>query len=198
MVVPMRILGGSFDGHDSRSGRFGIISHHDVAWVHLDGRPIGLVDLFQFSGDGHRTGHHQLLGGTELRDPAVWSVTVQGQTHVITQLGAPPAITGMPTAGCSLWPPNNKLVQVAVVKATPVQGATLASFRVTGVSNEAPGTDPDIVITGSGNQYTVQPRTQRDGGGTGRIYTLTAVATDSFGSVGTATSTCVVPYDQGK
>jgi hypothetical protein len=117
---------------------------------------------------------------------------------ILFQGGVPPTITGMPAPGCSLWPANNKLVSVAVVKAVPAQGATLASFSVTGVSNEPPGNDVDIVITGSGNQRTVQLRAQREGGGSGRIYTLTAVATDSFGNTATTTGACVVPHDQGK
>src|SRR5262249_53424917 len=32
----------------------------------------------------------------------------------------PPAISGMPAAGCSLWPPTNQLVRVATVTATDV------------------------------------------------------------------------------
>jgi hypothetical protein len=143
------------------------------------------------------------VGGQSNNHRVQWSynapVLANGEAILFEQVSvAPPTITGMPAAGCSLWPANNKLVQVAIVKATPAQGATIASFAVTGVSDEPQGNDVDVVITGTGNQRTVQLRAQRDGGGNGRIYTLTAVATDSFGSTTTATGTCRVPHDQGK
>ena len=49
----------------------------------------------------------------------------------------PPVISGMPAAGCSLWPPNHKLVQVAVVSAAdPLSGVAPGSFEVMGTSNE--------------------------------------------------------------
>jgi hypothetical protein len=109
----------------------------------------------------------------------------------------PPVISGMPGSGCTLWPPNHKLVTVATVSAGD-SGSGLATFTVTGVSNEPEGDPPDIVITGSGNQYTVQLRAERDGSGEGRIYTITATAIDNAGNDTPATATCTVPHDRGK
>jgi len=113
----------------------------------------------------------------------------------------PPAISGMPAARCSLWPPNFRLVQVATVTATDVlSGLAPGSLRVTGVSNEpsSPPSDPEIVITpdGSGG-FTVQLQAARLGSGNGRIYTLTATAIDNAGNSSTATATCTVPLDNG-
>jgi len=110
----------------------------------------------------------------------------------------PPVISGLPAAGCTLWPPNHKLVQVATVMAAD-SGSGVATFQVTGASNEpSDPKDPDIVITGSGSQpRIVQLRADRLGGGTGRVYTLTATATDQAGNTTTSTATCVVPHDQG-
>lgn len=137
-------------------------------------------------------------GGQTNNRQIQWSynapVLANGEAILFRQ-GGPPTISGMPEAGCSLWPPNNRLVQVAAVTATPMQGATLASFTVTGVSNEPAGRDEDIVIAASGSPRTVQLRAQREGSGSDRIYTLTAVATDSFGNTATATGTCTVPRD---
>ena len=48
----------------------------------------------------------------------------------------PPAITGMPAASCNLWPPNNKMVEVATVLAADGTSG-LAAFSVAAVSNEA-------------------------------------------------------------
>ena len=126
-----------------------------------------------------------------------------------------PVLAGMPTASCSLWPPNKKMVQVATITATaglasfspasrtpatPSNGPSgLASFDVTAVSNEPADGGPDIVISGSGLQpRTVQLRADRLGNGTGRVYTITATATSGAGVVSTSTATCTVPHDQGK
>src|SRR6266571_2245947 len=96
----------------------------------------------------------------------------------------PPVISGMPGVGCFLWPPNSKLVQIGVVTATDpllVPG----SLNVTGVSNEPPDDpkNPEIVITpnGSGGSV-VQLLAERLGTGTGRVYTLTATASDVAGN----------------
>jgi len=78
---------------------------------------------------------------------------------------------------------------------TPVN---LGPMNVTGTSNEPADPGPDIVISGSGlDPYMVQLRAERLGAGTGRIYTLTATATDLAGNTATTTATCVVPHDQG-
>ena len=106
----------------------------------------------------------------------------------------------MPAAGCTLWPPNHKLVQVADVSAADaLSGLAAGSFKVTGSSNE-PSSDPgnpEIVITpdGSGG-FLVQLRADRLGTGGGRVYTLTATANDSAGNTATMTATCTVPHDR--
>ena len=92
------------------------------------------------------------------------------------------------------------MVQVATVTASDVQsGLAAGSFSVTGTSNEP--SDPnevDIVIAPNGSGgFTVQLRAERLGTGTGRIYTLTAKATDNSGNVTSTTSTCIVPHDKG-
>ena len=104
----------------------------------------------------------------------------------------PPAITGLPAPGCTIWPPNHKLVQIATLTASDaLSGLAPGSFKVTGTSN-----DPDkgqIVISGSGNQFNVQLGADKD-----VVYTLTATASDLAGNTATATATCTVPHDQGK
>ena len=105
-----------------------------------------------------------------------------------------PVISGMPV-NCSIWPPNNKLVQVATVTAS--DDTQVASFNVTGTSNEPfDPQNPDIVISSTGLQRTVQLRAARLGSGSGRMYTLTAVATDTSGNTATSIATCTVPHDQ--
>ena len=111
----------------------------------------------------------------------------------------PPVISGLPAAGCTLWPPNHQLVQVANVSATDaLSGVAPGSFLVTGASNEATNaggsgsTAPDILIDG-GN---VEVRAERSGSGNGRVYTVDATATDLAGNVAIASGDCVVSHDQ--
>jgi hypothetical protein len=108
----------------------------------------------------------------------------------------PPVISGMPGAGCTIWPPNQKLVTVATVSAADaLSGVAPGSFKVTGVSSQpiAPNdpTSPDVVVTpdGSGG-YVVQLRADR-------LYTLSATVNDLAGNTAASTSTCTVPHDQG-
>jgi len=104
-----------------------------------------------------------------------------------------PVISGMPAAGMVLWPPDNKLMTVATVTAADA-GSGVVSFTVTAVSSEPQqGKDPDIVITGSGTEYVVQLRAFREAKLKGRIYTITASATDGAGNTTIATATVTVP-----
>jgi hypothetical protein len=110
-----------------------------------------------------------------------------------------PGITGMPAPGCSLWPPNGKMIQVATVTAADaLSGLAPNSFQVSGTSNEPPSA-PEISITPNGSGgYVVALQADRLGNGTGRIYTLTATAADVAGNIATVTATCTVPHDQGQ
>jgi hypothetical protein len=110
----------------------------------------------------------------------------------------PPALSGLPAAGCTLWPPDRKFVTVATISAADSL-AGLAALNVTGTSSEPMDpNDPDIVITGTGLQpRMVQLRADRLGTGSGRVYTINTVATDAAGNTMSATSTCTVPHDQG-
>lgn len=109
-----------------------------------------------------------------------------------------PVISGMPGAGCSLWPPNGKMVQVATITAADtLSGVDPGSFQVHGASNEPPSA-PEISITPNGaGGYVIALQADRLGSGNGRTYTLTATAADLAGNTSTTTSTCVVPHDQG-
>jgi hypothetical protein len=110
-----------------------------------------------------------------------------------------PAIAGLPGGSCVLWPPSNKKQRVAVVSARdPVSG--VAAFQVTATSNEPiDPNDPDAIVTADGlGGFVVDLRAARLGAGSGRVYTLTATATDLAGNTRTSTASCIVPHDQGK
>jgi hypothetical protein len=104
----------------------------------------------------------------------------------------PPVIVGLPTTGCTIWPPNHKMVQVATVTAADaLSGLDPGSFKVTGASSDP--VDGQIVITGGPNQFNVQIGADKD-----EVYTLTATASDLAGNIATQQATCSVPHDQGK
>jgi hypothetical protein len=110
----------------------------------------------------------------------------------------PPVISGLSTLACNLWPPNHKLVRAAVVQAAD-EGSGMASFTVTGTSSEPSSADADIVITGTGLEpRLIWLRAEKQGSGSGRVYSLTATATDLAGNSATTRGTCVVPHDRGR
>jgi len=111
----------------------------------------------------------------------------------ITVPGSSLVISGMPLVPCVIWPPNKKLVQIADVKASDGASGATSSLSINVTANEAlaPG---DVVIAGG----VVQVRADRNGNGSGRVYTVTALATGVAGNTATATGTCTVPHDQGK
>ena len=109
-----------------------------------------------------------------------------------------PTLAGLPAAGCSLWPPDHRLVEVGLVSAQDSLSGTAGAPVVTVTSNEpANGTgdgdlEPDVLITGGA----VQLRAERAGNGTGRVYTIKATASDLAGNTASATATCKVPHDR--
>ncbi len=96
----------------------------------------------------------------------------------------------------SLWPPNHKLVTVAV------QGiAQPASIQVTSVLQSEPtnglgdgDTCPDAAGLGSAS---VQLRAERSGTGSGRVYRVNFTATAPAGGSCQGSFEVCVPHDQG-
>jgi virginiamycin B lyase len=108
----------------------------------------------------------------------------------------PPVISGMPGPDCSIWPPDHRMIPVATVTAADaMSGIAAGSFKVTGTSNEPPS-GPQISIVQSAGAYTVALLAERSSDGTGRVYTLRAVASDQAGNTTTMNATCTVPHDQ--
>jgi hypothetical protein len=88
------------------------------------------------------------------------------------------------------------MVQVAIVTAADaMSGIAAGSFKVTGASNEPPS-GPEISIVQSAGAYTAALLAERSSDGSGRVYTLRAVANDQAGNTTSATAVCTVPHDQ--
>ena len=112
-----------------------------------------------------------------------------------------PTSTACLAAGCRLWPPNHEMRQVAVVTASDaLSGVAEGALQVTATSSEPSNpSDPDVLVAPDGaGGIVVYLRAERRGNGSGRVYTITATATDRADNVRTATATCVVPHDQGQ
>jgi hypothetical protein len=108
----------------------------------------------------------------------------------------------------SMWPPNHKyetfsvadfVAAVAESCNTSLGTDSVVIAKVTSDELENSGGDGntlnDIVI--AANCKSVQLRSERDGNGDGRVYTITFKVTDGSGNVGTATAQVVVPKSQG-
>jgi len=108
----------------------------------------------------------------------------------------------------SMWPPNHKyhtfnigdfVSSVSDGCDTSLSVSSVVISQVTSDEPENSGGDGntlnDILI--AGDCRSVQLRAERDGGGYGRVYTITFTVRDASGNVGTATATVVVPKSQG-
>lgn len=107
-----------------------------------------------------------------------------------------------------LWTPNHEYVTFSVSDFvasvtdscnTSLGLSSVVISKVTSDELENSGGDGstlnDIVI--AGNCKSVQLRSERDGGGDGRVYTIYFKVTDASGNVGTASAKVTVPQSQG-
>jgi exopolysaccharide biosynthesis protein len=151
----------------------------------------GNVAVIDVMAEGVTTIHYSAIdvaGNTELPQ----SVTVRIDKSA-------PVISGLPAAGCQLWPPNHKLVTVGdVTAADGVSGVAPGSFTITGQSNQqSEFNHPMIVVQPDGGDgLIVEVEADRPGNGESRIYTLTATASDVAGNVVTKRAICTVPHDR--
>jgi DNA-binding beta-propeller fold protein YncE len=100
-----------------------------------------------------------------------------------------PVITGATASPDVLWPPNHKFVDVTIDYTETSNCSSTCTLSVT--SNE-PGPHEWIIV----DEHHVQLLAERNGNGSGRVYTITITCTNSGGAT-TQDVTVLVPHDQG-
>ena len=154
-----------------------LVEGPDGAWAQIS--PGGSLELPAFTSEGE----HQVawfavdvLGNAE----EVHRVTVR-----LDRTG--PSVTGMPAQPCVIWPPDQRMVPIADVTAADSLSG-VAGLSVDATADEAAVDDIDV----QGGRVSV--RAARDGESDGRLYTVTAVASDLAGNQTVASGTCAVPH----
>jgi hypothetical protein len=113
------------------------------------------------------------------------------------------------TAQTTLWPPNHEMIPIRVWweasdLCDPAGVTVLLTAAASSEPDDAPGlndgaTDGDIQGADIGTPDTaLLLRSERDGKGPGRVYTLTYRAQDRGGNVAPGLATVTVPHDEGQ
>jgi hypothetical protein len=124
------------------------------------------------------------------------STTCQARVVVLDKTA--PTINEISVNPATLWPPNGKMVPVTLSVVASDNCGPAPSMRIIAVSsNEPPNSDAvksgDAVIT---DDLRLDLRAEREGRGTGRVYTIVVQSADSSRNSKTGTTTVTVPHDR--
>jgi predicted extracellular nuclease len=117
-------------------------------------------------------------------------------TAGVTVTNTAPTLSAVTASTTRLWPANHKMVDVTIgYTATDQCGPVSATLSVTSsepVNGTGDGdTAPDWEVV---NNNLVRLRAERSGGGPGRIYTVTIIATDAAGQASQSSIAVSVPH----
>ena len=110
---------------------------------------------------------------------------------VSTHDATPPVITSASASPNVLYPPNHKMKTVTVSYNVMDNCGAATSLSVS--SNEPTGAEADWEVIDATH---VKLRAERDGNGTGRVYTITINVTDAAGNTTSTPVTVLVPHDK--
>lgn len=113
------------------------------------------------------------------------------------EIDATPPSVACSAAPSTLWPPDNKLAAVTVAVEVTDAGSGPGAFGLTSATSNEPGGDDIQSFTLGTPDVSGLLRAQRDGSGTGRVYTLGYTAADVAGNTASCDATVTVPHDQG-
>jgi hypothetical protein len=144
--------------------------------------PLGTTDAIWAVGDNH--GH---------TNTAIQHVTVVDNTA--------PAVSAVTVTPAVLWPPSHKMADVTLTYSASDNCST-ANCTISGITSNEPlnglgdgNTSADWEIVDS---HHVRVRSERSGGGNGRVYTIAIRCVDGGGNATTRTATVKVPHSQRK
>jgi uncharacterized repeat protein (TIGR01451 family) len=133
------------------------------------------------------------------------AITVTRTVNVVDTIAPTITLNGQ---NITLWPPNHQYINVTVSNLVASasdgcdSGVDLSDVFISKVTSDEVengngdgNTSNDIVI--AANCKSVQLRSERDGGGNGRVYTITFKVRDAAGNTTTATAKVTVPKNQG-
>ena len=106
----------------------------------------------------------------------------------------PPVITSVSVDPNEVWPPNNKMVSVSVTVVATDDSGDAPTCTITGVTGDEI-IDGDWETTGD---LTLDIRAERDGGGDGRVYTISVTCSDEAGNRADGSVDVTVAHDPGK
>jgi hypothetical protein len=141
-------------------------------------------------------------GLSKPREPAC-ATTLGSKEDVTLGGGAPAAGINLSIDVPKLWPPKRQMVRVARgVSAADACGDASLTIEVT--SNEPPNgaedadAEPDWEVVNNGDgSFDIWLRAEHAEHGKGRVYTVTATATDCAGNTSQSIATVSVPRDPG-
>jgi len=126
--------------------------------------------------------------------------TATATFNVVVRDTTAPAIESLAASPSVLWPPNHHMVPVNLTADVGDAVGVTATRIVSVASSEPPDgsgsskAGPDWEVTGD---MTLLLRAGRNGGGSGRVYSITVESRDAAGNVVTAAAIVLVPHDQG-
>ena len=101
-----------------------------------------------------------------------------------------------------LWPANHKLVAITIDATASDTCDAAPRCSIVGVTSNEPedgtgdgDTGPDWIVD---SDLGLRLRAERDGAGSGRVYSVTVACTDAAGQVGSDTVSVIVPKSKGK
>lgn len=131
-------------------------------------------------------------------------IKVQGRQTFVVPMDTPnhpPDCGGAVPSVATLWPPNHKLVAVAIRGVTDPEHDPI-TIQITGITQDEPlnasgdgNTSPDGFGVGTSQ---AQLRAERSGTGNGRVYVVSFAASDGKGASCTGSVAVGVPHDQGE
>lgn len=160
-----------------------------------NGAPISIDGLWTLTfGNDNKAGSSKTL---------YFTAGIEGQAHGLfgsLEACGGPQISGVAASPNVLWPPNHKMVPVAInyLVNDNCDPAPSCSLSISSNEGEAGGSghaSPDWIVL---DAHHVDLRAERSGGGHGRVYTVNISCQDKSGLSSTATVAVTVPHDQGK